>query len=247
MRTVAVIPARYGSTRFPGKPLAPILGRPMIRWVWERASRARGLDRLVVATDDERIAREVRGFGGEAVMTPADCPTGSDRVQAAVCEMECDVVLNLQGDEPTLDHSALEALLALMSRDPSLLMGTLVAPVRSREEFDNPNVVKAALGEEGRCLYFSRSPVPFCREVAFGLAPLWRHVGIYALRKEFLAAFTSWPRGTLERTESLEQLRALERGVVIRAARVQWPGCAVDSPEDIQAAEAFLRAANPDD
>ena len=247
MRTVAVIPARYGSTRFPGKPLAPILGRPMIRWVWERAARARGLDRLVVATDDERIAREVRGFGGEAVMTPADCPTGSDRVQAAVRGMECDVVLNLQGDEPTLDPLALEALLALMSRDPSLPMGTLVAPIRSREEFDNPNVVKVALGEEGRCLYFSRSPVPFCRELAFGRAPLWRHVGIYAFRKEFLKAFTSWPRGALERTESLEQLRALERGAVIRAARVQWPGCAVDSPEDIRAAEAFLRAAGPDD
>jgi len=236
---VGVIPARYASSRFPGKPLAPILGKPMIQWVYERSLLARNVDEVLVATDDRRIQDAVAGFGGRCVLT-GECATGSDRVFEAVRNAVCDVVLNLQGDEPTLDPRSVSALVELMLERPELDMGTLVSPVRSRREYEAPNVVKVALGGEGRCLYFSRSPVPHLRDVPFEGAAIWRHVGIYAFRKPFLQEFTSWPRGILETSESLEQLRALENGVVIRAAQVEWPGCAVDTPEDIPGAERAL-------
>jgi len=240
MRAVGVIPARYASTRFPGKPLCPILGKPMLQWVYERASRARGLDAILVATDDKRIERVARSFGGEVVMTPRSCPSGSDRAWLAVREKPFDLILNIQGDEPTLETSSLEALLDLMASHPNLPLGTLVSPLRSQREFRNPNVVKVALGEGGRCLYFSRSPVPCLRGKPIKGSPVFRHVGLYAFRRESLEAFTSWPPSELETAEGLEQLRALEHGVEVRAAVVEWPGCAVDAPEDVAVAEAML-------
>jgi 3-deoxy-manno-octulosonate cytidylyltransferase (CMP-KDO synthetase) len=240
MKTVGVIPARYASTRFPGKPLCPILGKPMLQWVYERASRARGLEAVFVATDDERIERVVRSFGGEVVMTPPSCPSGSDRAWLAVREKPFDLILNIQGDEPTLEPSSLEALLDLMASHPELRLGTLVSPLRSRREFRNPNVVKVALGEGERCLYFSRNPIPCLRGKPLKGSLAFRHVGLYAFRRELLEAFTSWPPSGLETTEGLEQLRALEHGVEVRAAVVKWPGCGVDAPEDVAAAEAIL-------
>jgi len=240
VRAVAIIPARYGSTRFPGKALAPILGRPMIQWVYERASRVGGLDRLLVATDDERIAGAVLGFGGEVVMTSRNCPSGSDRAWEAVRGIPCDIVVNLQGDEPAIEPSSIEALLALMG-DPAVGLGTLVTPIKERAEYEDPNVVKAVLGEGGRCLYFSRSPVPFLRGRAFEAADPWRHVGVYAFRRNILEAFVGWPEGRLEAAEGLEQLRALEHGVDVRAVAVDWCGCAVDVPADVALAEEFLR------
>ena len=240
VRAVAIIPARYGSTRFPGKALAPILGRPMIQWVYERASKVRGVERLLVATDDERIAGAVLGFGGEVVMTSRDCPSGSDRVWEAVSGIPCDVVVNLQGDEPALQPSSVEALLELME-DPAVGLGTLVTPIGERAEYEDPNVVKAVMSEGERCLYFSRSPVPYLRTCAFEEAVLWRHVGIYAFRRDVLESFVSWPVGRLEALEGLEQLRALEHGVGVRAAVVEWSGCAVDVPADVALAEAYLR------
>ena len=241
MKVIAVIPARYSSTRFPGKPLALILGKPMIQWVWERALSVPGLSRVVVATDDDRIAAAVAAFGGEAVMTSPRCPSGSDRVWEAIQSEDCDLVLNLQGDEPALNPSAITALVAAMEADGRAQMGTLVTPLRERADYENPNVVKAVLDEAGRCLFFSRSPVPFLRGRDFGQAELWRHVGVYAFRKVFLKAFVSWPKGRLEEAESLEQLRALEHGAFVLATNVDWPGCSVDMPDDIAAAEEFLR------
>jgi 3-deoxy-manno-octulosonate cytidylyltransferase (CMP-KDO synthetase) len=245
MSAIGVIPARYASTRFPGKPLCPILGKPMIQWVCERASRARGLDAVLVATDDERIERAVRSFGGEVVMTPSSCASGSDRVWLAVRDRPADIVLNIQGDEPTLRTECLETLLDLMASEPGTPLGTLAAPVASEAEYLNPNVVKVVLGRGGRCLYFSRSPVPHLRGRELGRAPVYKHVGIYAFRKAFLQAFTSWPPGELESSEALEQLRALERGVDVRAAVVSWPGCGVDEPGDVAAAETVLRDEAP--
>lgn len=246
MTTIAVIPARYGSTRFPGKPLHPILGKPMIQWVCERAARVRGLDRVLVATDDPRIREAVRGFGGEAVMTSPDCPSGSDRVWQAIRDVACDRVVNLQGDEPALQPESVEVLLDLMAVDEGLQMGTLASPLASREDYLNPNVVKVVLGERGRCLYFSRSPIPFLRGTSLEQAPVFRHVGVYAFRKPFLERFTSWPQGSLEKAEALEQLRALEYGAVVRAAVASWPAAAgVDSPEDVEAVEAVLAAPGP--
>lgn len=238
---VAVIPARHASTRFPGKPLAPILGKPMVLWVLERALRIKGVDEVVVATEDPRIARVVRDAGGEAVLTSPECPTGSDRVWEAVRGRACDIVLNLQGDEPALCPVAAGSLVALMRSDASLQMGTLASRLVEEPSFHDPNVVKVVLGDQGRCLYFSRSPVPFLRGTPFSEALLYRHIGVYAFRKPFLETFTSWPQGTLEKTESLEQLRALERGVTLRAAVVEWAPVAVDVPEDIPRAEEALR------
>jgi 3-deoxy-manno-octulosonate cytidylyltransferase (CMP-KDO synthetase) len=240
MNVVGVIPARYASTRFPGKPICPILGKPMIQWVYERASLARGLDAVLVATDDERIEHAVRLFGGEVVMTSPSCPSGSDRVWLAVRDKPVSLILNIQGDEPTLEPASLEALLDLMASHSKLGLGTLVSPIRSQKDFRNPNVVKVALGEGGRCLYFSRSPIPFLRGRQPKVEQVFRHVGLYAFRRDLLEAFTSWPPSKLETTEGLEQLRALEHGVEVRAAVVEWPGCAVDAPEDVAVAEAML-------
>jgi len=240
-RCVAVIPARHASTRFPGKPLVPLLGRPMVLWVLDRARRVPGVDEVLVATEDPRIAAVVREAGGEAVLTSATCPTGSDRVWEAVRGRDCDLVVNLQGDEPALDPGAVGQLVHLMRSDPALRMGTLVAPLTDEASHADPNVVKAVLGEGGRCLYFSRSPVPFLRGAVLTAAPAYRHIGVYAFRKEFLGEFTAWPQGRLERAESLEQLRVLERGVLIRAVEVSWAPVAVDTPEDVPKAEAALR------
>ncbi len=242
MRALAVIPARFASTRFPGKPLATVLGKPMIQWVAERAARIRGIEAVLVATDDERIRRVVLDFGGRAVLTSSACPSGTDRVWEAARGWDGDVIVNLQGDEPALEPEAVETLLDLMASDPELAMGTLAAPLDRREDYENPDVVKVVLGERARCLYFSRSPVPHLRDAPFAGSPLYRHVGVYAYRRAFMEVFTSWPEGVLEAMERLEQLRALERGVEIRAAVVRWPGCGVDRPEDVARAEAVLRA-----
>jgi len=241
-RCVAVIPARHASTRFPGKPLVPLLGRPMVLWVLDRARQVPGVDEVLVATEDPRIASVVREAGGEAVLTSATCPTGSDRVWEAVRGRACELVVNLQGDEPALDPVAVGRLVELMRAVPTLAMGTLVAPLTDPAAHADPNVVKAVLGEGGQCLYFSRSPVPFLRGSVMPAAPVYRHIGVYAFRKAFLGEFTAWPQGALERAESLEQLRALERGVLIRAATVAWAPVAVDTPEDVPRAEAALRA-----
>lgn len=242
MRAVGVIPARYASTRFPGKALAPILGRPMVEWVYRRALLVRGLDRVLVATDDDRIARAVASAGGQVAMTPSSCPSGTDRIWHAVRDLSCDLVVNLQGDEPALDPSGVEALLGLMAADETLPMGTAVAPLEDPRDLGNPNVVKAVLAPDGTCLYFSRSPVPHFRERP-PEARAWRHIGLYAFRKVFLETFCSWEPTPLERAECLEQLRALEHGVRMRAAVIPAPPCGVDVPEDIPAAEEALRRA----
>lgn len=240
MEAVVVIPARFGSTRFPGKPLAQILGKPMIVWVLERAREIAGVGRVIVATDDERISEAVRRAGGEAVMTSPDCPTGSDRIHEATRDLTCDIVVNLQGDEPALNPQAVGRLVAMMMQDQSLQMSTLASPLSSMEEYEDPNVVKVVLGSCNRCLYFSRSPIPHLRGCALNEAPVYRHAGVYGFRKELLAEFTTWPQGRLERAESLEQLRALERGVEIRAIIADWPKVAIDTPADIVRAEAAL-------
>ncbi|MEJ2421320.1 MAG: 3-deoxy-manno-octulosonate cytidylyltransferase [Acidobacteriota bacterium] len=202
---------------------------------------------LSVATDDERIADAVRSFGGRHAMTSPDCPSGSDRVQEAVRNLECDVVMNIQGDEPTLPPAALEALAALMKDHPGLSMGTLVVPVQSEAEYEDPNVVKAAVAAGGRCLYFSRSPIPALAGASFHEArgSLWRHVGVYAFRKPFLEELTKMQPTPLERLERLEQLRALELGAEICAAPCPPSGPSVDVPSDVPAVEKWLLERRP--
>jgi 3-deoxy-manno-octulosonate cytidylyltransferase (CMP-KDO synthetase) len=236
--TLGVIPARYGSTRFPGKPLAEIAGRPMIRRVYEAAARACRLDRLLVATDDERIAAVVRGFGGEAVMTPEACATGMDRCAAAAREIACDRVVDIQGDEPLLDPSLVDRLVDALEAAPDAAVATPVRPCRGAEEYRDPDRVKAVVAGDGRILYFSRSPVPAGLEERAGSAFI--HIGLYAFRREALMSLAAAPRSRLETAESLEQLRALEAGMTIVALPCDGEFIGVDRPADIARVEAVL-------
>ena len=256
MRTLAVLPSRFQSTRFPGKPLVPIAGKPMIQWVFEAASRAEGVDRVVVATDDERIASAVRGFGGEALMTDPDLPSGTDRTAAVVdlLEERFDCVLNLQGDEPAMHPETVAALVALMHDQPDLPMGTAACPFADLDEVFNPNAVKVVMDDRQRALYFSRSPIPYLRNSSRfdadfrpwvkpeQLAHFKRHLGLYAYRPDTLRAFTSLPPHPLEQFEMLEQLRALAAGIPIGVADTPHLSLGVDVPGDVAAVETLLRA-----
>jgi 3-deoxy-manno-octulosonate cytidylyltransferase (CMP-KDO synthetase) len=234
LRCVAVIPARFGSTRFPGKPLALLAGKPMIQHVWERVQKARGLLRTVVATDDERIARAVTGFGGEVAMT-GECPTGTDRVCKAVRDLDVDVVLNVQGDQPLIEPAPLESLLAAFE-DQAVRMATLKRPLETGDA-ENPNMVKVACARNGDALYFSRSLIPFPRNDG---TPAWAHIGVYAYRKDFLIEVTAMPQTPLEHAECLEQLRVLEHGHRIRVVETTHRGFGVDTPEDLKKARARI-------
>lgn len=255
MRTLAVIPSRYAASRFPGKPLALIAGRPMIQRVFESASQAAGVDRVVVATDDERIASAVALFGGEAVMTDASLPSGTDRVAQALERLggDFDVVLNIQGDEPAMHPATIAAVVALMEKDPLLQMGTAACPFVDVDELFNPNAVKVVVDDLGRALYFSRSPIPYVRHNSLfdtdfrawmkkeQLVCFRRHLGIYAYRPAFLRRFTTLAPHPLEKLEMLEQLRALGAGVSIGIADAVHLSLGVDAPEDVSAVEALIR------
>jgi 3-deoxy-manno-octulosonate cytidylyltransferase (CMP-KDO synthetase) len=251
---VAIIPARYAATRLPGKPLCDIHGKTMIERVHERARAARRVDRVVVATDDERIAAVVRGFGGEALMTSAAHPTGTDRLAEALASIDAEVVVNVQGDEPMLDPAAIDAAVEALVHDPALDMATVSLPLRRVEEMLAPSVVKVVTGVSCDALYFSRSPIPHVRlagggdarsvaeaAVARGLAR--KHVGLYAYRRAALLRLASLPPSPLEEAEGLEQLRALSIGMRIRVVPIEGEGgVAVDTPEDLERVRALLVA-----
>lgn len=247
---LGVIPARYESSRFPGKPLVPIAGRPMIERVYRQAGRCRTLDRIVVATDDQRIADCVKGFGGEVLMTPADCPTGTDRTAIAARRFPgYPIVLNIQGDEPLLEPEAIDRAVELMLAHPEAGITTLVRPARNRAEVDDPNYVKVVLAGDGRVLYFSRGQAPFCRDgkMAAGIGPgqahPWRvHIGLYVWRREALFRQVSLPVALIERSEGLEQLRAMHDGIVVYAADIaDTSSVGVDRPQDVPKVEAIMR------
>jgi len=247
MRVTAIIPARYASTRFPGKPLAEILGKPMIQWVCERTAQAAHIHRVIVATDDERIAAAVRGFGGEVAMTRADHPTGTDRLAEVAARIETDLVVNVQGDEPLIDPKMIEQAVGPLRKNPGIPMGTLKCPLTSLEEFRNPNVVKVVTDRQGFALYFSRAPIPHPRdlgdELPADLAGLncFKHVGLYVYRKDFLLTYPKLAVTPLENLEKLEQLRALEHGFRIRVVETALPSQGVDTPADLERVLEFLR------
>ena len=232
-KVVAIIPARYASTRLPGKPLALIAGVPMIQHVYERTARATGVARTLVATDDERIAAVVRAFGGELVMTGAHA-TGTDRLAEVVRGLDAEIIVNVQGDLPLLDPAALTACVAALGDQPHLEMASLMTPIRDETEFRNPNVVKVVIGIDGCALYFSRSPLPFWRGERGGAPFGRRHIGLYAYRRAALLTLAAAPRSALERAEALEQLRALERGMAIRMVEVDSAPPEVDTAEDLE-------------
>jgi 3-deoxy-manno-octulosonate cytidylyltransferase (CMP-KDO synthetase) len=241
MKVVGVIPARWASSRLPGKSLIPICGKPLVQRVWERASRAKRLSSLVVATDDERIAAAVRGFGGRPVMTRADHPTGTDRVAEAVQGTDAEVVINIQGDEPLIDPDLIDSLADSFS-GPGWEMATAACPIADPRDEASPNIVKVVWDARGGALYFSRLPIPFVRD-AGDRVTRWRHIGIYAYRVDFLRRLLATPPCELEQVEKLEQLRALHIGGRIRVIQTAEMGIGVDTPGDVAAAEAAVRRA----
>lgn len=243
-KVIAVIPARYRSNRFKGKPLALIDGKPMIQHVVERARKVRLLSRVVVATDDDRIAKAVAGFGGEYVLTRDDHVTGTDRLAEAVELMnidEQDVVVNIQGDQPLFPEEIIEQVAVPLLEDPALPMSTLIYKIVRPEEIDDPNHVKTVFDCHRNALYFSRSPIPFQRNPEEKEQPTYyKHLGIYAYRKGFLVTFVGLPEGEWEKFEKLEQLRALEFGYTIRVILTEHDSVEVDTPEDIKRVEQLL-------
>lgn len=242
-KVVAIIPARYHSSRFEGKPLAAICGKPMIQHVYERAQAAPLLSRVAVATDDERIAHCVRGFGGEVVMTSPDHRSGTDRLAEAATLMDIrdqDVVVNIQGDQPLFAAEIVAQVAQPLLDDPLLPMATLIYKIVRQEEINDPNHVKTVFDRQGMALYFSRAPIPFCRQPQEKETPTYyKHLGFYAYRKEFLLNFVALPEGEWERYEKLEQLRALEYGYGIKVVLTGHDSIEVDTPADLRRVEAL--------
>ena len=229
-----IIPARFASTRLPGKPLADIGGQTLIERVYRRAAAARGISRVVVATDDERIARCVRAFGGDAVMTSGSHESGTDRIAEVAQGLDAELIVNVQGDEPSLATEAIEQAIAPMLGDPAILMGTLGAPLDEARDFVNPNIVKVLVDTQGFAIYFSRAALPYRRQATALGASVLKHVGLYVYRRSFLLELASLPRTPLEQAESLEQLRALEYGHRIKVVHTQYQSVSVDTPEDLE-------------
>jgi 3-deoxy-manno-octulosonate cytidylyltransferase (CMP-KDO synthetase) len=236
VKRVIVIPARYASTRLPGKPLLDVAGKPLIEWVWEAARASKLADGVLIATDDERIAKRCVAFGAEVAMT-GECASGTDRVCKAVGGREADFVINLQGDEPEIRGDMIDALFSALE-DGGTDMATLCSVIDDPEEYASPDVVKCVLDEKGFALYFSRSPVPYGQQGK--TATLYKHIGIYGFTRPFLETFVRLPKGRLEEAESLEQLRALEAGYRIRVIVTEYDGTGVDTQADLDTAAARL-------
>ncbi len=268
MEVVALIPARYGSTRFPGKPLALLRGKPMIQHVYEQTRLVRGLARVIVATDDDRIANVIQRIGGEIAMTRTDHPTGTDRLAEVAQRLDADIIVNVQGDLPFFPPAMVEDAVAALKNASTAVMSTVKTPIYDGTEWQNINVVKVVTDRSGYALYFSRSPIPFNRdqevkskeqgagskeqkqEVQSSKSQSqipnpetilgYRHIGLYVYRRDFLFTFTQLPRTPLEQTEQLEQLRALESGYRITVSETERPTIEIDTPEDLRRAEETL-------
>ena len=233
LQVVALIPARFASTRFPGKPLADIDGRPMIEHVYRRAAASPAVSRVIVATDDLRIATRVADFGGNVRLTRADHLTGTDRLAEVAATLDCDIVVNVQGDEPLLDPRAISEAIAPFA-DPAISITTLYRRILTPAELSNPDIVKVVIDRGGFALYFSRAPIPFARDPRGGWPPLYRHVGLYAYRRHTLMLMASLDPTPLERAEALEQLRALEHGIRIKTVETAYDSIGVDTPQDLE-------------
>lgn len=236
---IAIIPARFDSTRLPGKPLALIDGKPMIQHVYERTAAAHGVNGVLVATDDERVRAAVEAFGGTVAMTARGHESGTDRIAEVAASLTADVVVNVQGDLPFLDPDMVARAVAPLRADAAIPMATLSTPIVDEDEWHNPNVVKVVTGVDGFALYFSRSPLPYHREDLPAGGPIGqRHIGLYVYRRDFLLAFAQLQPTPLERAERLEQLRALERGFRIKVVEVEKAAIEVDTPQDLERARA---------
>jgi 3-deoxy-manno-octulosonate cytidylyltransferase (CMP-KDO synthetase) len=247
LMVLAVIPARYASIRFPGKPLAPIAGRPMIQHVVERVRQADKVSRVLVATDDARIKNAVEAFGGEAILTRADHANGTDRVAEVAAHVPAQIYVNVQGDEPLIDPGTVDAVVAAMLEDEAVQIATPCVAIAEPKDIMDPNVVKVVRDFDGNGIYFSRAPIPWVRDasrdIGARIAQLhWKHLGLYGYRREALLEYPTLPPGDLERVEQLEQLRWLENGFRIRVAETDYDAVSVDVPSDVERVEKLLRA-----
>ena len=254
MKTYGIIPSRFGSSRFPGKPLALLAGKPLVAWVVEAVKKAKSLDEVLVATDDERIVKAVEQYGGVAVMTPSELPSGTDRIACAADRAlrnrgedgfgDDDILVNIQGDEPLIDPKLIDELVQKLTSGSGFEMATAVTPIRSAADLAAKTVVKVVLDRDDGALYFSRAPIPCDRDHAPDLASglYARHLGIYAYRGGFLRRYIAEPPCALEKTEKLEQLRALWMGARIAVVRTNDDGVGVDTPEDAVRVEKILQA-----
>jgi len=244
-KIVAIIPARYASTRFPGKPLALINDRPMIQWVYERTKQARSVHDVIVATDDERIYDTVNSFG-HAEMTSKECATGSDRIANVAENLDADIIVNVQGDEPLIDPDAVDLVAEVLQSDEQAQMATLVRKIEKTQDLTDPNHVRVVMDRNNRALYFSRAVIPYARDVEnqnewLMHYPYYVHIGIYAYRRHFLMQYENLPYSVLEQVEKLEQLRALENGVTIKVGICDYTPVCVDVKEDISKVEERLK------
>lgn len=239
--TIGIIPARWASSRFPGKPLADILGKSLIQRTYESASRSRLIDSLAVATDDPRIAAHVEAFGGIALMTSNTCQTGTDRVYEAAQKHfpQAEIIVNIQGDEPCLDPEVVDALIDKLQNTPEAILATPVTKIIDQADLFNPSVVKCVFDQQGKALYFSRSPIPFPRKEGL-FNDFFRHIGLYCFRYPFLSQYTNLPASRLQHCEDLEQLKVLEAGYPIHVCVVKEFGVEVNTPDDIKKVEVFL-------
>mgnify|MGYP001569035912 CR=1 FL=1 len=239
MKIIGVIPARYGSKRFPGKPLAILNGKPLIHWVYEKAMKSRYLDRVIVATDDVRIMRVVWNFGGEAMLTSKKAKSGTDRVAEVAKKMAADIIVNIQGDEPLISPHTIDSVIAPMKKDLRLLMSTAACVLKDSRDAESADIVKVVVDQSSNALYFSRAPIPFHRDT-HGFKGYYHHQGIYAYRRSLLLRFAKWKQTPLEQTEMLEQLRALERGVRLRVVIVAEKSFGVDTRRDLEKARKLV-------
>jgi 3-deoxy-manno-octulosonate cytidylyltransferase (CMP-KDO synthetase) len=258
VKITAIIPARYSSTRLPGKPLIDIKGKPLIQYVYERV-KASSVQQVIVATDDERIVETVRRFGGEVVLTSPNHRSGSERVAEVAAGVEADIVVNAQGDEPLIQPEDIDRAIIPFTQDPSIVVTTLITRLENSADFYNPHVVKVVVGHDGYALYFSRSPIPYPRnllektnnESLTGfefikqlekkeLQAYWQHIGLYAFRKNFLLKLRTLPPSTLEEQERLEQLRILENGYKIKTVMCSAPSLGIDTPEDVERFKSLI-------
>jgi 3-deoxy-manno-octulosonate cytidylyltransferase (CMP-KDO synthetase) len=240
---IVVIPARYGSTRLPGKPLVSLAGKSMIQRVYERAKLAQRVNRVIVATDDDRIVKAIQEFGGEARMTRPDHRTGTERVAEVAAHEGGDIFVNVQGDEPLLDPAAVDTAVGALLEEPQVTIATVATPIKVPGDIMDPNVCKVVLDFDENALYFSRAPIPWVRDTAGHVqARHLKHLGLYVFRREALLEYPTLPQGKLERIEQLEQLRWLENGWKIRVAEVEHDAVSVDVPDDVARVEKLLAA-----
>lgn len=244
-RVLGVVPARYASTRFPGKIIANLAGKPLVLHAYERARQAQLLDDVIIAADDPRVVEAVAPFGARVVMTRPDHPTGTDRIAEAVAQDSAQIIVNIQGDEALIDPETIDAAVRPLLEQPEIMMSTARRRISDLSLVSNPNIVKVICDQRGRAIYFSRSPIPFIRDEADraqAASVYWQHIGLYVYRRSFLLAFAEMPQTPLEHLEKLEQLRAVEQGVPIAVVDTEYEGRGVDVPEDLEWARQALAA-----